>query len=100
MTQLVAINIPKDELVEFCQNHAIGRLSLFGSALDNGFTPKSTVDVFVEFQPWYIPGWACIVHLAGELEVLIGCRVNLTCPQLLNDDSLPQILDTALVLYG
>ncbi|HEY9674832.1 MAG TPA: nucleotidyltransferase domain-containing protein [Waterburya sp.] len=100
MTQLVAINFSKDELAEFCQNHSISRLSLFGSALNDDVTPKSAVDLFAEFQPWYTPGWACIVHLEEELEVLIGRRVNLTCPELLADDSVQQILETASVLYS
>lgn len=100
MTQSVAIDIPKDELAEFCQDHSIGRLSLFGSVLNDELTPKSTVDIFVEFQPWYTPGWACIVHLEEELETLIGRRVNLKCPELLNDNSIQQILNIALVLYG
>ena len=100
MTQLVALNISKDELAEFCQDHCIGRLSLFGSALNDEVTPKSAVELFAEFQLWYTPGWACIVHLEEELEALIGRRVNLTCPELLADDSVQQILETASVLYG
>ncbi|MEW6498281.1 MAG: nucleotidyltransferase domain-containing protein [Cyanobacteriota bacterium] len=100
MTQPVAIDIPKDELAEFCQDHSIGRLSLFGSVLNDDFTANSAVDIFAEFQPSYTPGWACIVHLEEELELLIGRRVNLKCAELLNDDSVQQILNTALVLYG
>jgi predicted nucleotidyltransferase len=45
------IDIPKDEIAEFCRRNRIRRLALFGSVLRDDFTPQSDVDVLVEFEP-------------------------------------------------
>ncbi len=52
------IEIPDEEVAEFCRRHRIRRLSLFGSILRQDFGPNSDVDVLVEFQPGATPGLA------------------------------------------
>jgi uncharacterized protein len=44
------IEMPQDRIAEFCQRHRIRRLSLFGSALRDDFTPDSDVDLLIEFE--------------------------------------------------
>lgn len=36
---------------EFCRNHGVARLSLFGSILRHDFTPASDIDLLIEFLP-------------------------------------------------
>jgi hypothetical protein len=50
------IEIPKDQIADFCRRHHIRKLSLFGSVLRDDFGPESDVDVLVEFEPGRVPG--------------------------------------------
>ena len=43
-TRTLPIEIPKEEIEQFCQRHHIRKLSLFGSVLRDDFTPESNVD--------------------------------------------------------
>jgi len=38
------------QIADFCQQHHIRKLSLFGSALRPDFRPDSDVDLLVEFE--------------------------------------------------
>ena len=50
-TKKLPIEIPKEEIEQFCQRHHIRKLSLFGSVLRDDFIPGSDVDFLVEFEP-------------------------------------------------
>src|SRR4051794_22909616 len=52
------IDLPQEALAEFCRRNLIRRLSVFGSALRDDFTPDSDVDLLVEFEPGATPGLA------------------------------------------
>jgi uncharacterized protein len=85
MVSRAHIDIPKDRIAEFCRQHRIERLSLFGSVLRDDFGPDSDVDVLVEFEPGKAPG---LIRLAGmELElsaILGGRKVDLNTPRCLS----------------
>ena len=49
------IEIPHDEIADFCRSNHIRRMSLFGSVIRDDFTPESYVDILVEFQPGQTP---------------------------------------------
>ena len=57
---------------EFCERNHIRKLSLYGSALGDGFTEESDVDLLVEFHPDHIPGlfgsrgWRKIYPVSSE----------------------------------
>jgi len=44
-----ALNLSHDKVADFCRQHRIKTLSLFGSATRDDFRPDSDVDVLVEF---------------------------------------------------
>jgi predicted nucleotidyltransferase len=52
------LDIPQEEIAEFCQRHHIRRLALFGSVLRDDFAPGSDVDMLVEFEDGHKPGLA------------------------------------------
>ena len=52
------IEIPHDEIAEFCRRNHIRRMALFGSVIRDDFTPESDVDVLVEFAPGRTPCFA------------------------------------------
>ncbi len=47
----VTPNLDREKIAEFCQQHHIRRLALFGSVLRDDFGPHSDVDVLIEFVP-------------------------------------------------
>jgi hypothetical protein len=71
-----AIALPRHEIEAFCRRNHIKRLSLFGSVLREDFSPKSDVDVLVEFAPGHTPGLAFFL-LEEELAAIIGRGVDL-----------------------
>ena len=70
------IEIPTEEVAEFCQSNQILRLALFGSVLRDDFTPESDVDVLVEFEPHARVGFA-FISIQDELSVILGRQVDL-----------------------
>ena len=67
-------------LEELCRKYRVTRLEVFGSAAGDSFdSERSDIDFLVEFQigsdlgPWM----ANYFDLRGELENLLGCKVDL-----------------------
>ena len=90
--------IPKDKIADFCQRHHIQRLSVFGSALREDFTPASDVDVLIEFQKDHVPGFA-FFDMQDELSQLLGRKVELHTPNFLSRYFRQTVLKEAEVQY-
>ena len=45
------IELPQQQIIDFCRRWEITELALFGSVLRDDFDPKSDVDVLVTFEP-------------------------------------------------
>jgi uncharacterized protein len=73
------IEFDRQRLGDLCRRRHVRRLALFGSVLRDDFGPASDVDVLVEFEPGYVPGFA-FFELEEELTALIGRRVDLHTP--------------------
>lgn len=85
MSGKVNIEIPKEEIAEFCQRNHIRKLSLFGSVLRDDFRPDSDVDVLVEFEPGHVPGLIRFAGMELELSGLLGGRkVDMNTPKCLS----------------
>jgi uncharacterized protein len=98
------ISIPREKIAEFCQRRHIRRLALFGSVLRPDFSPKSDVDVLVEFDQRYRITLFDMVHMQEELETLFGRKVDLISEQGLRTSRnylrKDAILNSAQVVYG
>jgi predicted nucleotidyltransferase len=93
------IAIDRERLADFCRQHHIRRLQLFGSVLRDDFRPDSDVDVLVEFEPGHTPGWG-IMDVEEELGRLLGGRkVDMVNPRYLNRRLRDRILHDAQVQY-
>lgn len=92
------IDLPKPEINQFCQQHYIKKLSLFGSVLRDDFTAKSDIDVLVEFELGKTPGLA-IVRMEDELSHLLGRVVDLKTPADLSRYFRDRVLQEAMVIY-
>lgn len=94
------IEVQKEKLTHFCRHWHITKLSLFGSVLRDDFRPDSDIDVLVEFQPEYIPGFLKLHQIQEELSTLLGDRqIDLVTPKFLNHRIRDRILLEAEVYY-
>jgi len=71
-----AIDIPQEQIEDFCHRHHITKMALFGSVLRDDFGPRSDVDVLVEFHPEHIPGLS-FFDIQDELSEMFQRRVDL-----------------------
>ena len=75
---MIAIEIPKEKLREFCRKWKVTEFSLFGSVTrPEEFREDSDVDVLVRFAedaPWSLFDW---VTMEEELKEIFGRHVDL-----------------------
>ena len=94
-------NLPKlqdSQIAEFCRQHHIRRLALFGSVLRDDFADDSDVDVLIEFEPGVRIGWDFIT-VQDDLAALIGRRVDLLTPGSIRPAYRDSILSSAEDVY-
>ena len=74
---LERVDIPRDQIVDFCRRWKITEFALFGSILRDDFRPDSDIDVLVTFAP--DAGWSLFDHVTmqDELKVIFGRKVDL-----------------------
>lgn len=93
------IDIPFEEIAEFCKRNHIRKLSLFGSVLRDDFTPESDIDVLVEFEEGKTPGLAYMT-MQRDLTRLLGREVDLLTPEALSKYFRDEVLAEAEPLYA
>jgi hypothetical protein len=94
------IEIPQDQIAEFCRRHQIRRLALFGSILREDFGPNSDIDILVEFEPGREPGLLGLARMERELAQLLGKEVDLRTPEDLSDRFRSRVMQSADVQYA
>jgi uncharacterized protein len=73
---VIAIEIPKERLREFCRKWKVTEFSLFGSVLRDDFKQDSDVDVMLSFAEnarWTLFD---LVDMQDELEAIFGRAVD------------------------
>lgn len=88
-----------DKIAKLCQQYHIRWLALFGSVLRDDFRPDSDIDLLVEFEPGYTPGFA-FIDIQDKLLELFGRTVDLNTPQDLSRYFRNRVLAEAEVYYG
>ena len=95
------LQIDKEQLVQFCRRHQIGKLSLFGSTLKGTARPDSDVDLLVEFEPQATPTLFDMVEMEEALSALLGGRrVDLRTARDLSRHFRDEVVRTAEVQYA
>ena len=79
----IQLNIPREQIADFCRRNHIRKLSLFDSVVCEDFKPDSDVDVPVEFEPEYTPGLQ-FFSMQTELSQISGRPVDLNTPHWLS----------------
>ena len=72
-------------IAALCRRYSVVRLSLFGSAARGELTPASDLDFVIEFAPEKSPTLAGLTGFKDELEALVGRRVDIATPAILNN---------------
>lgn len=93
------IDIPADAIAGFCRRHHIASLSLFGSVLRDNFTPRSDIDVLVDFLPGHTPGLITFVGMQRELGDILGRTVDLNTRGDLSKYFVEEVLREALPMH-
>jgi predicted nucleotidyltransferase len=97
------VEIPKEQIADFCRKWKIVEFSLFGSVLRDDFRPDSDVDVLVSFS--HDADWSLLDHMAmeEELQAIISRKVDLVSRRAIerseNYIRRKAILDTAQPYY-
>ena len=100
MTQSrVRIEVPQARIDEYCRQHHIRWLALFGSVLRDDFRPDSDVDVLVEFEPEQRYTYFTLAQIEDDLSGLLGRRVDLHMPKTLHPFLRDKVLGQAEALY-
>jgi predicted nucleotidyltransferase len=71
------IELPREQIEEFCRRWKIVELSLFGSVLRDDFQPESDIDVLVSFAPDARRTLFDLVRIEDELADILGRKVDL-----------------------
>ena len=96
---MAQIDIPKEDIADFCRRNRIRRLALFGSVLHGIAGADSDVDVLVEFEPGVRIGLR-FFDIQEELSNLIGRKVDLNTPNFLSRYFRDQVLKEAEDIYA
>ena len=96
---MAQIDIPKEDIADFCRRNRIRRQALFGSVLHGNAGADSDVDVLVEFEPGVRVGFR-FFDIQEELSDLIGRKVDLNTPNFLSRYFRDQVLKEAEDLYA
>lgn len=98
--KLKNLEVPLDKIAAICQRWHIQKLSLFGSFLRDDFRPESDIDILVEFEPGFTPGFLKLYQIEEELADLFGKRrIDLVTPKFLNHRIRDRVLAEAEVCY-
>jgi len=92
------LDIPGEQLAEFCRRSRIRKLSLFGSVLRDDFGPESDVDVLVEFESGAVVGLS-FFQMQEELGELLGHKVDLNTRGFLSKYFKDEVLAEAEEVY-
>lgn len=71
------IDLPKEEIAEFCKKWGIHEFSFFGSVLTDDFRPDSDIDILVTFEEDSKHTLFDLVHIEDELKQIFGREVDL-----------------------
>lgn len=71
------IEVPREQIVAFCERWQIAELAFFESVLRDGFGPDSDIDVMVRFQPEVSHSLFGMVSMEEELSGILGRETDL-----------------------
>ena len=99
--KLLKLEVSEEAITALCRRHHVRKLAFFGSVLREDFGPNSDVDVLIEFEPGYEPGFFALFDIAQELSAVLGGRkVDLRTPRDLSRYFRDGVIAGARVCYA
>ena len=92
------LSVTPRQLADFCRQHRICYLGLFGSVVHDDFNDESDVDVLYEFKPGMTPGIA-MMDIIWDLEKLVGRKVDFVPRLFLGEPFKSAILPDVETIY-
>lgn len=99
MSLVLQIEFPPTEIAAFCEQYAIRKLSIFGSALREDFRPDSDLDVLIEFDDGHEVTLFEMGAMQMEITSLMGRTVDLKTAAYLSPYFRQAVVDQAVVVY-
>ena len=97
----VKVDADRGRIAQFCREHHIRRLALFGSVLRDDFSPERDIDVLVDFEKGHVPGLFGLTRLERELSgVFEGRKIDLRTPEDISRYFRENVLAEAEVQYA
>ncbi len=78
---ITAIELPMENIVEFCHMWQVTEFALFGSVLRDDFRPDSDIDVKVQFHPEAHPTFSSLDQMEAELKTVFHRAIDLITRQ-------------------
>jgi uncharacterized protein len=98
------LNLPHEQIAEFCRKWNVTEFALFGSVLRDDFRPDSDVDVLVTWAPEARISLFDYTPMREELEAMFGRRVDLISKEGIEQSRnwirKKEILGSARVIYA
>lgn len=90
-------------LHEFCQQHKINELSVFGSILRENFNPNSDIDLLVKFDSDAHISLIDMIKIENEFNILLKRNIDLVSKKAIENSKnwirRQNILDSAEIIY-
>ncbi len=99
--EINGIKIPVKELITYCKKNHIRKMAFFGSLLSKNFNPESDIDILVEFEKEFIPGFFNLIRMEEEISTIFsGRKIDLRTPNDLSRYFRKKVIRGAEVLYA
>jgi predicted nucleotidyltransferase len=102
--KLKTIELPIEEIQQFCDRWQITEFALFGSVLRDDFHPDSDIDVLVTFAPEAKRGLFETLQMKDELQTIFGRKVDFIVKAAIERSEnwlrRKNILESAQVIYA
>ena len=99
MSENTELRLPLEAIRAYCKQRPIKRLSLFGSALRDDFSPESDIDLLVEYAPEAEINGFDIMRQQTDFSEMIGRPVDLGTPQRLSPYIRQEVIESAEPIY-
>ena len=98
---LKSLSEAREAVRQYCIEHGISNLSMFGSFLRNDFNSESDIDLLIEFNTGIEINLFDFLEIKHELEDIFGRPVDLVEPlSLINPFRRKKILDEKVEIYA
>jgi uncharacterized protein len=98
------IDLPTEQITEFCDRWQITEFALFGSVLRDDFRPDSDIDIMVQFHPDAHPTFSSLDQMEAELKAIFQRDIDLITRQGIETSRnylrRQEILSSAQVIYA